>query len=57
VKEGLAMEMNRWVLCCGCGFWFTGRFITVDCNHVNFEIVSAEVNTTVEPTRFTGSCE
>ena len=37
--------------------WGTGRFVTVDCNHVNFEITSAEVDTTVELTRITGSCE
>ncbi|MDH3902027.1 MAG: beta-lactamase family protein [Xanthomonadales bacterium] len=36
--------------------WGTGRFITVDCNHVNFEIISAEVKTTVELTRITGNC-
>ena len=37
--------------------WGTGRFTTVDCNHVNFEIMSEEVNTTVELTRLTGTCE
>ena len=37
--------------------WGTGRFITVDCDHINFEITSPEINTTVELSRITGQCE
>ena len=36
--------------------WGAARFVTVDCDHINFEITSAEVNTTVELTRLTGEC-
>ena len=37
--------------------WGTGRFTTVDCDNINFEIISDEVNTSVELTRITGVCE
>ncbi len=36
--------------------WGTGRFKTVDCNHINLEIESAEISTTIPLTRLTGTC-
>jgi CubicO group peptidase (beta-lactamase class C family) len=36
--------------------WGTGRFITVDCRHVTFEIESPEVITSIPLSRLTGSC-
>jgi len=37
--------------------WGTGRFSTVDCNHMNFEVYSDEVTTVIPLTRLTGGCE
>jgi hypothetical protein len=36
--------------------WGTGRISVVDCDHIDFEIQSDEVNTTVGLTRLTGDC-
>jgi len=36
--------------------WGTGRLRAVDCSHVNFEIESDEVSTTIPLTRLTGVC-
>lgn len=36
--------------------WGSGRFSTVDCAHINFEITSAEVSTAIALTRLTGVC-
>ena len=36
--------------------WGTGRFSTLDCDHINFEITSAEITTAIALTRITGGC-
>lgn len=36
--------------------WGTGRFKAVDCSHIDLEIESAEVSTTIPLTRLTGAC-
>jgi len=36
--------------------WGTGRFIPVDCDHMDLEIESSEVNTTIPLTRLSGVC-
>lgn len=36
--------------------WGTGRFIPVDCLHIDFEIESEEVSTTIPLSRLTGAC-
>lgn len=36
--------------------WGTGRFSAVDCNHIELEIESDEVNTTIPLTRLSGIC-
>jgi CubicO group peptidase (beta-lactamase class C family) len=36
--------------------WGSGRFSAVDCNHINFEIESDEISTTIPLTRLTGVC-
>ena len=36
--------------------WGTGRFKAVDCSHINLEIESVEVSTTIPLTRLTGVC-
>ena len=37
--------------------WGTGHYSAIDCNHINFEINSEEIITTVMLTRLTGSCD
>ena len=37
--------------------WGRGRFVAIDCQHINLEIESAEVTTTLNLTRLTGDCE
>ena len=37
--------------------WGRGRFVAVDCMHIDLEIESMEVTTTLNLTRLTGSCE
>lgn len=36
--------------------WGTGRFIPIDCDHMNLEIESEEVTTTIPLSRLSGSC-
>ena len=36
--------------------WGSGRFSTVDCNHITFEIESDEISTTIPLTRLSGVC-
>jgi len=36
--------------------WGSGRFIPRDCDHMDFEIVSSEVNATIPLTRLSGTC-
>jgi len=36
--------------------WGRGRFKAVDCNHINLEIESEEITTTISLQRLTGSC-
>jgi CubicO group peptidase (beta-lactamase class C family) len=36
--------------------WGSGRFSATDCNHINFELESDEVSTTIPLTRITGVC-
>lgn len=36
--------------------WGTGRFIAIDCNHINFEFESGEMSASIPLTRITGSC-
>jgi CubicO group peptidase (beta-lactamase class C family) len=37
--------------------WGTGRFRTIDCNHMSFEFESDEISTTIPLTRLTGACD
>jgi hypothetical protein len=36
--------------------WGSGRFIPVDCNHINFEFESVERTASIPLTRITGDC-
>ena len=46
--QATAVELNP---------WGTARFTAVDCNHLQVEIQSDEVSTTIPLTRLTGTCD